>query len=101
VRISARQESGHVVIRVRDFGPGVPTNQGAAVFDRGVRDRWSTGSGLGLHICQGLLAGDGGSISISPSTPDRAGCTVVMRLPSPVTPGATQTPLSSVSSAAS
>jgi two-component system OmpR family sensor kinase len=101
VRITALRESGHVVVRVRDFGPGVPAGQEAAVFDRGVRDRWSGGSGLGLQICRDLLAADGGTISISPSTPDCPGCTVVMRLPSPVTPGATEWPLSSVSSAAS
>jgi two-component system OmpR family sensor kinase len=101
VRISALQESGHVVVRVRDFGPGIPAGQEAAVFDRGVHDRWSRGSGLGLHICRNLLAADGGSISISPSTPDCPGCTVVTRLPSASTPGATEWPLSSVSSAAS
>jgi signal transduction histidine kinase len=100
VRISALQESGHVVVRVRDFGR-VPAGQGAAVFERGVRDRWSRGSGLGLHISRDLLAGDGGTISIGPSTPDYSGCTVVMRVPGPATPGANQTPLSSVSSAAS
>jgi two-component system, OmpR family, sensor kinase len=101
VRITAFQESGHVVVRVRDFGRGVPAGQEVAVFGRGVSDRWSGGSGLGLPICRDLLAADGGTISISPSTPDCPGCTVVMRLPSPAAPGATAWPLMSVSSAAS
>ncbi|GAA5110881.1 sensor histidine kinase [Pseudonocardia adelaidensis] len=101
LRISALQESGHVVVRVRDFGPGVPAGQEAAVFDRGVRDRWSRGSGLGLHICRDLLAADGGTISIRRSTPDCPGCTVVIRLPSPVTSGVTDRLLSRLSSAAS
>jgi two-component system OmpR family sensor kinase len=101
VRITALQESGHVVVRVRDFGPGVSAGQEAAVFDRGVRDRWSRGSGLGLPICCDLLAADGGTISISPSTPDCPGCTVVVRLPCPVTPSATVWPLSSVCGVAS
>jgi signal transduction histidine kinase len=101
VRIVALQESGHVVVRVRDFGPGVPAGQEAAVFDRGGRDRWLAGSGLGLRICRDLLAADGGIISISPSTPDCPGCTVVMRLPSPVTPRAMEWPLASVCGAAS
>jgi signal transduction histidine kinase len=88
VRITALQESGHVVVRVRDAGRRVPDGQEAAVFDRGVRDRWSWGSGLALPIGRDLLAVDGGGISISPSTPESPGCTVVMRLPSPVTPDA-------------
>lgn len=81
VRVSATRQGDEVVIRIRDFGPGVAPGCERAVFERGIRDERSGGVGLGLHISRELLASDNGSIAIRPSTPDRPGCTVVIRLP--------------------
>lgn len=81
VRISATRADDLVVIRVQDRGPGVARGREQAVLEAGVRDERAGGLGLGLHICQGLLASENGTIAILPMTPDHAGCTVVVRLP--------------------
>ena len=81
VQISAMRRDGRVVIRVRDFGPGVPPGRERAVFESGVRDRRRGGLGLGLHICHGLLAAENGSISICPFDAQRPGCNVLVDLP--------------------
>ena len=51
------------------------------MFERGVRGDCSNGSGLGLHICRGLLAAENGTIAIHPCSATRPGCTVVVRVP--------------------
>jgi two-component system OmpR family sensor kinase len=86
VRLSAFRDGDEIVIHVRDFGPGVPPGREQAVFEPRVRDERASGTGLGLHICRGLLEVAGGSIAIRPSTPDRVGCTVVVRLPAAPAP---------------
>lgn len=80
--ISATGHGDLVEIRVRDFGPGVPPGREQAMFEAGERHARTGGAGLGLHICRGLLATEGGTIAILPITPDRPGCTVVVSLPS-------------------
>jgi two-component system, OmpR family, sensor kinase len=80
VRITATSRERRVVIRVRDFGPGVPTGQERAVFEPGVRDDGPDGLGLGLHICRRLLAAENGSIFIRPTDPERPGCAVMVEL---------------------
>ncbi len=81
VRLSAFRDGDEIVIHVRDFGPGVPPGREKAVFEPWVRDERADGTGLGLHICRRLIEAEGGSIAISPSAPERMGCTVVIRLP--------------------
>ncbi len=80
VRISAARQDGRVVVRVRDFGPGIPPGYESAVFDPGVRDGRLGGLGLGLHICHALISAEHGTISIRPAASDRPGCTVVLEL---------------------
>jgi two-component system OmpR family sensor kinase len=81
VRLSAFRDGDEIVIHVRDFGPGVPPGREEAVFEPRVRDGRAAGTGLGLHICRRLIEAEGGSIAVSPWTPERVGCTVCIRLP--------------------
>lgn len=83
VRLSAFRDCDEIVIRLRDFGPGVPSGHEQTVFEPWVRDERAGGTGLGLHICRRLLEEAGGSIAVRPSTPQHPGCTVVVRLPTP------------------
>jgi two-component system OmpR family sensor kinase len=83
VRLSAFRDGDEIVIRLRDFGPGVPSGREQTVFEPWVRDERAGGTGLGLHICRRLLEEAGGSIAVRPSTPQHPGCTVVVRLPAP------------------
>ncbi|QYN34493.1 HAMP domain-containing histidine kinase [Pseudonocardia sp. DSM 110487] len=83
VRLTAFRDGDGIVIHVRDFGPGIPPGREHAVFEPGVRAERTGGTGLGLHICRKLVEASCGSIEIAPPTPDRVGCTVVVRLPGP------------------
>lgn len=63
--ISAHKEDDHVVLKVRDQGPGIPTDKLAEVFERYARplsSKVNLGMGLGLYITRGLVGAHGGTI---------------------------------------
>lgn len=66
---------GRLCIKVRDTGPGIPTNQLERIFDEFAqlrnpeRDR-TKGTGLGLAICRRLVEGVGGQLLVE-SEPGR------------------------------
>jgi two-component system phosphate regulon sensor histidine kinase PhoR len=67
VDVSARNENGELVIRVRDHGPGLAPEHWGRVFERfykvdPARPRQSGGSGLGLSISRHLVLAQGGRI---------------------------------------
>ena len=67
---------------VRDRGPGIPTDEWEAVFERFYRTaeaRSAPGSGLGLSIVRQVAESFGGSAEVVPT--DGAGTTVALRLP--------------------
>lgn len=83
----ARQK---IVIDICDQGPGVPEDERERVFERfhtaEKGDRRKSGSGLGLTICQGMIAAHGGTVRIydNPFMVDRhetPGCCVRISLP--------------------
>jgi signal transduction histidine kinase len=62
-----RAEAGRVALAVRDRGPGVPDAHLAQVFEpfwRGERElvRRTKGTGIGLALVRGLVAGMGGAV---------------------------------------
>ncbi len=72
VRINARQSNGHVLIRVADDGPGIPSEHREKIFDRFYRidsglPRHASGTGLGLAICKGFVEAHGGAIWVEPT----------------------------------
>lgn len=72
VEVSAHKQDGQVVVRVRDYGPGVPTEQRQRVFDRfyqGEDDRRISGTGLGLAISKGFVEAHGGRIWVEDAGP--------------------------------
>jgi two-component system sensor histidine kinase KdpD len=65
VEISARIQSGELVVEVTDRGPGIPASEIARVFEkfhRAGRDAGPGGVGLGLAICRAVIAAHGGRI---------------------------------------
>jgi two-component system phosphate regulon sensor histidine kinase PhoR len=67
--------TGHVVVRVRDTGHGIPADQAHRVFDRfyrvdASRSRRTGGTGLGLAICREVVQLFGGTIRIAASSPE-------------------------------
>jgi PAS domain S-box-containing protein len=66
IRISTRTDrEGRAVIEVRDSGLGIPPEILARIFDPFFTTKpEGVGTGLGLWICKGILAGLGGEISV-------------------------------------
>ena len=58
------EEGPDLLVRVRDRGPGVGTEELHSIFERFSRGRGAAGGGLGLGlaICKGIAAAHGGSI---------------------------------------
>jgi two-component system sensor histidine kinase KdpD len=68
VEIRARVQDQHVEIRVADNGPGLPPGSESRVFEKFFRGSTARsdgrrGAGLGLAICQAIIAAHGGRIS--------------------------------------
>jgi len=64
IRVSTAARGNHIVLEVWDSGPDVPVALQSAVFDKFVRDRNSSGVGLGLYICRRIVEMHQGKISI-------------------------------------
>ncbi len=69
VQISVRAEAsdGHLVVKVEDDGPGIPTEQSEQIFGSFYRienglTRNTAGAGLGLAISRGFIHAHGGKI---------------------------------------
>ena len=61
-------ETGWVVIEVRDDGPGIPDDVRPHIFEPFfTTKRDSGGTGLGLAICHGIVAGLGGELTTAPN----------------------------------
>jgi len=85
VRIEADASNGSATFRVRDQGPGIPTDLRDRIFDkyvqiartRGTED--SFGKGLGLAFCRIAVEAHGGRISIEDNQPK--GSVFVVQIP--------------------
>jgi two-component system sensor histidine kinase KdpD len=71
IRVSARSTASTLELRVRDFGPGLPTSsvgQEHTLFEkftRGQAESSTRGVGLGLAICKAVVESHKGKISAS------------------------------------
>jgi two-component system sensor histidine kinase KdpD len=84
VEIAARPEAGAggIVIEVADRGPGIAAGDEARLFDkffRGTR-AGSSGAGLGLAICRGVISAHGGTIAAT----NRPGGGAMFRMTLPI-----------------
>ena len=83
--LGGRIEDGRLDIDVGDRGPGIAPEDRQRVFDmfhsvaRG--DREAQGAGLGLTICQGIVAAHGGSVQ---ALAGRDGCGATIRITLPL-----------------
>jgi two-component system sensor histidine kinase KdpD len=68
IEIGVRVGEGELVIAVRDHGPGLPPQDVERVFERFYRGTGSSdrfGTGMGLAIARGLIALQGGRITVA------------------------------------
>jgi two-component system, OmpR family, sensor kinase len=85
IEVSVRDEDRATVLEVRDYGPGLPTDENDALFERfwraeAGRKQGKAGAGLGLAIVAGIVAAHDGSVSATNAPGGGARFTV--RLPS-------------------
>jgi len=82
ISVSAWSADAQVIVKVSDEGPGLSDDEAAKVFQRFYRGRASrspqaaggispssTGMGLGLTICEGIIRAHAGRIWAEPKTP--------------------------------
>jgi K+-sensing histidine kinase KdpD len=71
IRIQVDRNMDAIIFRVIDNGPGIPIEESQNVFESFYRlddslSRVTSGAGLGLAICQGLVRAHGGDIWVEP-----------------------------------
>jgi signal transduction histidine kinase len=81
VRVEAGADDGHVVVRVRDTGPGIRPEHHAQIFEKFGRAAGSAkpGTGLGLFLSRSFAEAHGGSLDVE-SIPGE-GAVFTLRLP--------------------
>ena len=70
LEIIVRPDGAAVRVDVRDHGPGVPSGQEDAIFDkftRGHTESATPGMGLGLAICRAIIEAHRGRIGVEPT----------------------------------
>ncbi|WP_224368126.1 ATP-binding protein [Hyalangium versicolor] len=95
IRLSTWHEKETVVVAVQDTGVGIPEENLVRLFDPFFTTKpVGVGTGLGLSICHGIVAAQGGRITVS-SQPGQ-GSTFQVYLPTPRVPPADSTHRESV-----
>jgi signal transduction histidine kinase len=67
VTVHTREASGHIVVEVRDEGPGVADDLVPRIFERSFSGAHRTG--LGLALARDLVAADGGRLELAQPRP--------------------------------
>jgi signal transduction histidine kinase len=85
VDVSVFKETDWVVIKIRDYGEGIPTEDLPHIFEPFYRvdksrSRKTGGYGLGLNLCKTIMDSHGGKIEIK-SNVHVAGSEVIIRFP--------------------
>jgi PAS domain S-box-containing protein len=75
-----RKQDGKVIVKVKDNGPGVPTDIRARVFEPLFTTKEvGVGTGMGLSLCHRIMEGHGGSIALERG--HHRGAVFVLKLP--------------------
>jgi signal transduction histidine kinase len=87
VRVTAEADAGHVTVRVRDTGRGIPPALLPHVFDPFVQEPGACrqGLGLGLAVVKSLVEAHGGTVTAASDGPG-TGAEFTVRLPRGSTP---------------
>ncbi|WP_158174785.1 ATP-binding protein [Grimontia hollisae] len=81
IRITAQQGNDGYMLIIEDDGPGVADAHKESIFQRGVRaDQLNPGTGIGLAVCDEIVASYGGKIRVIDSQ-DLEGAAFIMTFP--------------------
>ncbi|MFJ1301125.1 DUF4118 domain-containing protein [Pseudomonadota bacterium AL_CKDN230030165-1A_HGKHYDSX7] len=73
ITLTAEARESELRVGVKDNGPGVPAGSEARIFQkfaRGERESATPGVGLGLAVCEAIIAAHQGRIWVEPGAPD-------------------------------
>jgi signal transduction histidine kinase len=93
IAVRAKQESGRVIITVRDHGIGIRPELRERIFEpffRGDVEREHSGAGLGLAIAREIARAHGGQLSVQDC--DGQGACFALELPQSAAPAPISTP---------
>lgn len=80
IDVSARQEGIDAVIRIRDYGPGVPEDELPFIKNKFYKgSSKARGSGIGLAVCEEIVSRHEGVLDIDNA--EGGGCLVTIRIP--------------------
>jgi signal transduction histidine kinase len=102
ISVSAAEEAGEVVFRVRDNGVGMEADLLPQIFDLFVQassppDRLEGGLGVGLTVVKNIVTLHGGTVAAHSAGPGK-GSELVIRLPRPDLAAVAESPVASSSS---
>ena len=81
VEVSAAALNGNVVVRVRDRGPGIASDDQSLIFEKFGRARSGKvlpGTGLGLFIARSIAEAHGGTLDVRSAPSEGATFTLVL-----------------------
>ena len=80
IETDMRYENGEVVVRIRDFGPGIPEDEIPLVKKKFYKGSSSVrGTGIGLAVCDEIVEMHGGTLTLENA--EGGGTLVTVRLP--------------------
>lgn len=82
VKIELKRSNNTAILKVKDFGPGIPLEKHEMIFGRFARatsTSYTSGLGIGLFISKNIVEGHHGSIHVESN--EGQGSTFVVRLP--------------------
>lgn len=72
IQVKLNADGTTVWLEVADFGPGIPEEERARIFDRFYRVGGKEGTGLGLAVCKSIVEAHGGAVTAIPNLPNGA-----------------------------
>ena len=86
ITILLRKEKGHVILQVKDEGPGIPDEEKKKIFNKFYRTgqektRSTQGTGLGLYLCRKIALDHKATIKVTDNYPVGSIFTVIFNLP--------------------
>lgn len=88
ITILLRKEKGHVLLQVKDEGPGIPDEEKKKIFNKFYRTgqektRSTQGTGLGLYLCRKIALDHKATIKVTDNYPVGSIFTVSFKTPNP------------------